>query len=153
MKRSLAMLALIGVALPAHALVVGECEVTATPLPFGDYTPTNGSALQSTGTLTVSCQLIGLLQSWTIQLSAGNGSYGSRRMRNGSHNLNYNIYRDAARSEVWGNGTGGSLSRTDSVTLFVGLYSKNYTLYGQVPALQDVAPGSYNDTIMVTVNY
>jgi spore coat protein U-like protein len=65
--------------------------------------------------------------------------------------LEYNLYRDAAFSAIWGDGTSGTTTYTirnppnnQDVVL---------TVYGRVPALQDVATGSYADAVIVTINF
>ena len=145
---------LMTAALPSHCLGIGECDVTASTLPFGNYNPASGSPLTTTGTITVSCGVsIFVLPSWTITLSMGNGTYVARRMVSGLNNLSYNIFRNAGLTEVWGNGSGGTFAIQDAALLVLGTYQKAYTMYGRIPALQDVAPGSYTDTITVTINY
>jgi spore coat protein U-like protein len=73
-------------------------------------------------------------------------------MLSGSERLYYNLYLDPGRSTVWGDGTGGtgqySVSKTKNDWL-----NLNIPVYGRVPPAQDVAPGSYSDLIVVTVNW
>jgi spore coat protein U-like protein len=140
---------------PALALLQ-SCSVSATPLVFGTYTISTMTAQPGTGTVTVSCTvtLLGLLEGWTIALNAGNsGTFAQRRLLNGSHTLLYNLYTSPALTTVWGDGTGGSGTVSDSELLSVGSNSYPYTVYGVLTPLQDKPPGTYNDTITVTVNY
>lgn len=67
--------------------------------------------------------------------------------------MSYNLYTSAARSVIWGNGTGGTQLVSDNVTLFSGSLIRNYTTYGRIPVGQDRAAGSYADSIIVTVEY
>ena len=41
---------------------------------------------------------------YTITLSIGAGTYAARQMSYGTHRLNYNIYRNAARTRILGHG-------------------------------------------------
>lgn len=136
----------------AHALT---CSAGGNTVAFGNYnvlssTPTDGSA-----TLSVTCNdLISILVDYTITLSTGSsGNYTARTMQNAGRNLQYNLYTDAARTIVWGNGSGGSSSVVDGYLLSVLSITKFYTVYGRVPAQQVVPIGGYSDSIVMTVTY
>jgi len=140
---------------PAFALLQ-SCTVAATPVAFGTYDPSSATALAGTGTITVTCSvlLLGLLESWTLSLSTGgSGNFTSRQMTTGGQSLLYNLYTAPGHTQVWGNGSGGTGTVSDSQFLVVGSASYPYTVYGLVNALQDRAPGTYTDVITVTVNY
>ena len=84
-----------------------------------------------------------------ITLSTGaSGSYSSRQMSNGIIHLLYQLYSNAARTTVWGNGSGGTTTVSDRL---VGNSSRNYTVFGRISALQGVKPGAYVDMITVRV--
>lgn len=169
MKRILlAVLLFSGVGLwsaPALALVgIISCSATAGSISFGDYDPLAGSHMDSTGSITFSCtQLIGLLNSRTvsfeIQLAPGSsGSFALRTMRKGVDTLEYSLYTDSARTTVWGSGSGGTRTRSGSLSfsglLNVGVTKKaTFTTYGRVFAGQFVSAGGYEDNITVTVLY
>jgi spore coat protein U-like protein len=149
---SLALAALATLASPlAHALVV-SCTVSATAVAFGTYAPGQTSALTSSGTVNVNCIVASGRNPVTIALSKGSsGSFTPRTMASGLNTLSYNLYLDAAYSQIWGDGSGGSLTDNDSVN--PGHPNINATVYGQIPPLLDPATGSYSDTITVTVSY
>jgi spore coat protein U-like protein len=79
-------------------------------------------------------------------------NYAGRTLRNGTNSLVYNLYTNAARTQIWGNGTDSSLRVTQS---FAGLLLVDRTIpvYGRIPARQNVRAGAYSDTIIVTVTY
>jgi spore coat protein U-like protein len=139
---------------PALALLQ-TCTVSATPVAFGSYNPSSPTALAGSGTVTLTCTgLVSLLDSWTISLSTGNsGNYASSQMTAGAKSLLYNLYTGPSLSQVWGNGTAGTGTVSDMETLVIGTSVFNYTVYGQVNALQDQPPQTYTDVITVTVNY
>jgi spore coat protein U-like protein len=140
---------------PARALLQ-SCTASATPVMFGTYTITNMASLAGSGTVTVTCTvtLIGLLEAWTIALSAGNsGTFAQRRLQNGTNALLYNLYTSPALTTVWGDGTGGSSTVSDLQLLSIGTGAYPYTVYGLLTPLQDKPAGPYSDTITVTVNY
>jgi spore coat protein U-like protein len=137
---------------PAYAQLQ-SCSVSATALSFGPYDPSSATSLDGTGTVTVTCT--GLLSaSWDILLSTGSsGSFTPRRLLSGGNSMQYNLYINAARTQVWGDGTGVTAKVSDSHFNIVGTSHYSYTAYGRIPALQDLAPGTYADTITVTLNY
>jgi spore coat protein U-like protein len=124
--------------------------VTATALNFDVYDPAAGGATAATGTVTVQCG-VGLLPSFSVALSKGGGTYAQRMMVKGADELNYNLYADSAHMMVWGDGTGGTV--TQSLTGIITLGSTKYTVFGLVDAGQYPAPGTYSDSITVTVNF
>jgi spore coat protein U-like protein len=87
-----------------------------------------------------------------ITLSAGsNGTFTPRALTNGSDQLAYNLFDDAALTSIWGDGTGGSnfyFIKNPHPQKPVAL-----TIYGRIPPLQDVATGSYTDSIIVSVDF
>lgn len=135
----------------ADALCLGVV-VTATSVLFGTYSPFSGSAVDSTGAVAVTCT-IGLGVSYTIKLgSGGSGTYSPRRLSSGASTINYNLYTSAARTTVWGDGSGSTGTISFSTLLeVIGL--RRYTVYGRIPASQNVAAGAYADSVVVTVEY
>lgn len=131
----------------------GQCSFTAIPGPFsfGPYSPLGPSPLDSAATIGIQCNpgSSGLI---SVDLSPGNGSYAARFMLSGSERLYYNLYLDAARTVVWGNGTGGTGHFTVNKPKGDWLYA-TITVYGRVFPGQDVLPGLYQDTITVTINW
>jgi spore coat protein U-like protein len=75
-------------------------------------------------------------------------------MLSGINALNYNIHLTPAYAQVIGDGTGGTYAPSASGTVTAGqVYQVAGSMYGFMPPLQDVAPGVYADTIVVTVTY
>ena len=71
-------------------------------------------------------------------------------MSSGSDFLNYALYKDAARTQVWGSGLAGG------TTMAYAAATKNSTavsVYGTVPQAQDVTVGAYADVVLATINY
>jgi len=131
-----------------------DCTVSATDMAFGNYDPFAGTALDSTSTVSVTCIRVGNRRvRYEIQLSTGqSGSYNPRAMTNGTSQLNYNLYRNGARTRIWGDGTSGTVVRRRTYTLPVGgTRTRDETVRGRIFAGQNVTVGSYLDTITVTV--
>ena len=145
---------LIGLALTllapesAHAI---QCRITVTPVNFGIYIPATPAHLDVIGQLDVRCQA----QPGSFSVSLGPGISGDQLARTlsagGSNILNYNLYRDAARSQVWGDGTpptfvvSGIRSGGGRPTNY------SYPIYGRIFANQGPNPGIYSDDVLATV--
>jgi spore coat protein U-like protein len=82
------------------------------------------------------------------------GSFSNRQLRSGASLLRYNLYSDSARTQVWGDGSDGSTTVSDSLPLTTSSAIRSYTIYGRIPNGQQMAEvGSYFDTITVIVTY
>ncbi len=144
---------------PAFALLCGTVldplSVSATGISFGNYTATDPTATTASGTITVSCGLLGVdvLPGFTVSLSSGNGgSFAPRTLAGGGASLSYNLYTDTTHTAVWGDGSGATVARSfDGTLLHLGSY--DFTVYGALAAGQFVKAGVYSDTIIVTVTY
>jgi spore coat protein U-like protein len=144
-------LALLASAL-GRAGSITSCTVSVTGVAFGNYTPLQSSALDMNGAIKISCTGVTGNNAVTIDLSTGaSNSYLTRTLTSGTDTLSYNLYYDAGYSQVWGNGTGGSVEGSASIKN--NAPSASLAVYGAIAAGQDPAPGSYADTILVTVNY
>lgn len=143
--------------LPTTAHAIANCTVTASNVVFGSYNFTNSSPTEVTGNVQVSCSLIGLISllvSYEILLDTGNsGSYIPREMNNGTDQLQYNLYTNAARTSIWGDGNSGTAKITDGYLLGLFTVVRDYPVYGTIPSGQNISAGVYTDTIIVTVNY
>jgi spore coat protein U-like protein len=126
------------------ATVLKDCIVSATALAFGNYT---GAVNTNTSTITVTCTNTTAYQV-ALDAGLGGGTVTTRQMKNGTVKLNYGLFSDAAWTTNWGNTSG-----TNWVTGTGNGAAQPLTVYGQIPAAQYVTPGSYSDTITVSVTY
>ena len=125
------------------------CSVDPTPVAFGVYSPFSVVPADTAGTLRVTC--VTAAAGYTVLLSAGGaGSYSPRRLSGSGYALSYNLYTDPLRTTVWGDGSGGTASVTGALALPGAI---DHTVYGRVPAGQNVGAGAYADTITVTINF
>lgn len=135
------------------------CRVRITPVRFGDYDPGSNVPTDSVGNVRIRCRRQGQGQgqrrvAYTISLSAGrSGTYLPRHMVRRQRVLIYNLYTDTTHSEIWGDGSGSTSVVRDRYRLRNSRVTRNYPIYGRMPALQDVRPGRYRDTIVVTVEF
>jgi len=111
-------------------------------------TPTPGDVV---GDLMVRCQA----QPGSFSVMVGTGISGDQTARTmsagGASLLFYNLYRDPARTEIWGDGTpptfmvSGVRASKGRPTTF------NLPVYGRIYANQAPDSGVYNDNLLVTV--
>jgi len=157
--RMLSCLAICTALLPAWAGAAVSCTASSTSTAFGIYNPLSATPTFANGTVQVTCTLlsggsttVNLVSSYSTGAS---GTYATRKMLSGANVLNYNLYFDAAYTSVRGNGTGGSATggATLNLTPTNPTGTASGTIYGRIPAGQDVAAGSYTDTIVVTITY
>jgi spore coat protein U-like protein len=130
----------------AEAQLGLNCTISTTPVAFGDYNVLSATPKTTTGSVTYQCTL-----GVNIIVTLGRGSsstFDPRTMRNGAEVLNYNLYREATFQNIWGDGTGGTQTYTSAATV---LFATTVTVYGQLPAGQNVAAGSYTDSVVATI--
>lgn len=145
--RGLAIVVVTMMAVAAPAVSEAQCSVSTSGVAFGTYDVLVASPLDTTGTVTFSC-LLALLPK--ISLSTGSsGGFAPRTMKKGGvgEPLAYNLYLNAARTNIWGDGTGG----TGLYQPLVVLLGATLTVYGRVPANANVSTGAYSDTVVVTL--
>ncbi len=131
------------------ATVSPDCLVSATTLNFGS-TGVLGANVDATNTISIQCTNG---TPWTASLNAGTGSGATVNLRRmtgpGGATVAYTIYRNASRTEVWGDGTSGTFTIAGTGSGSAQLQ----TGYGRVPPQTTPAPGTYTDTIVVTVTF
>ena len=137
-----------------------DCSVSTSGVGFGEYDPLLATPDDSSANVAVTCTRVILVDpfniSYTLSLSRGSsGTYSPRRMNAGTARLDYNLYRDAARAQVWGDGTNatGTVAGTASFVWFQTSQTSDHTVYGRVPARQHATPGAYADTIIMTITF
>ena len=156
--------------LPAGLLLapgLAHADVTCTSYASGiTFSPISGLATgtTSTGTINWTCTNNSFITSANVMLclniGAGTGgtSGTTRLMAGGTPALQFQLYQDAANTQVWGSLLGGPnptpYQQPPSFTIpgyFFGLtnntYSGSATVYGAIPAGQSaVPPGSYSSS-------
>lgn len=134
------------------ATILVACNVTGSTLTFGgsiDPLQTPGPVDAATS-LNVTCTKT---TPYSVALSAGanagNASaFGSRVMKSGNNNLPYQLYLDAGRTQVWGDGnSSGVYTGTGTGS------QQQLTVYGRLPSLNGIVPGNYSDTVTLTITY
>lgn len=81
----------------------------------------------------------------TISASTTSGSITTRQMKHATlpDLLGYNLYQDVGHTVLWGTAAGQNVTATGT--------GGSYTIYGIIPAGQDVNQGSYSDIVTIAV--
>jgi spore coat protein U-like protein len=131
-----------------------QCTMNSTPIHFGNYDTFSSAPLDAIGTITVDCSGNVRRANVTLSVSSTSGTFKPRRMKRSLRNdlLDYNVYTDAARTAIFGDGTGGTSrvrpSRPPGPRV---RWNASITMYGRIPPGQDVSAGTYADTLTATV--
>jgi len=148
--------------MPCAAAATTLCSVSGAQMAFGSFPIITGLDAgadpdrDTTADFVVTCSgdpgaTVGI----EVQLDGGTAGNPIARRLTGPSSLAYNIYTDAARTTVWGDGTSGS-SRSTAIVLPQGNPSGTTTLtaYGRIPKGQRTARiGAYDDSVLVTIVY
>ncbi|HXG29765.1 MAG TPA: spore coat U domain-containing protein [Nevskiales bacterium] len=148
-----------------------DCTLSLTDINFGAISQLNPDPVDVQGSLTVQCQaeagdLEGLPLTATVDYSismngGGSGSAVARAMSGlglGA-SLGYNIYVDAGRQMVWGDGNngtqvvGGQFVFTELEVLAGTQKSADHISYARIPPGINVPPDTYTDTVTVTLTF
>lgn len=133
-----------------------QCTINVTPISFGNYDAFSSIPLDATGTITINCVDV-VWAEVKLGVSSSSGTFNPRRMRRsgGADLLDYNIYTNATRTVIFGDGTGG----TEAIEIHKPPgtprpepWSRSISMYGRIPPGQDVSAGTYSDTLTATVN-
>lgn len=141
---------------------LSACGIANAPvnLSFGAYSPITfpgkvvSANADSTGSVSISCSGLAQAVSYALKLSAGrSNSILARSMggTGGGADMTYNLYTNASRTTVWGDGASGasfagSIAPTDGPV--------NHIFYGRVPAGQSaLRAGTFTDQLVITLEY
>lgn len=138
------------------ASVTANCTISTVGISFGDYDPVvvnAGTALDSNGSVTVACTNGA---GTNIGMDQGSNAAGTstpavpeRQMAGTATPMRYDLYQDSGYATVWGDaGTPAVLGYTST-----GFAPSTFTIYGRIPAGQDVEVGAYTDTVTATITF
>jgi spore coat protein U-like protein len=124
-----------------------NCSVSASNLNFGSAGVLR-IALDATSTISVTCTNAA---AYTVALDGGlSGATNpaQRKMSQASATITYGLYQNSSHTAPWGGSVGvDTMAGTGS-----GL-AQNFTVYGHVPVQNTPAPGTYADTVVLTISY
>ncbi len=151
------------------ATVPQTCTVSTSNVAFGTYDPvTTNSAtgvdITTTGGANGAVSVTCTKSSTGVTIDLGNGSNladPDRQMASGTERLKYQLYKAStqapaaacASTNIWGVGITGGTVLTPATPAWAAGTAKVFNICGFVAKAQDVAPGSYTDTVVATVTY
>jgi spore coat protein U-like protein len=141
-----AVAALFCAGVPAGAQTrTKTCTVSASGVDFGIYDTLSVTPLDATGTVTYSCS--NALAKVTISIDRGTSGTFDRSMRSGQERLSYNLYLDVGHTQIWGDGSSGTLTFQTTASRT----AVSATVYGRIFPGQKVSWGRYGDSLLVTM--
>ena len=129
------------------ATYLPACTLSANTLNFGTLATTDGGSNGATS-INTTCSA---LTPYTVWLGGGLlniANPAARQMQSGANRLTYGIYRDSNRTLDWGSTPGVDVFSDSGLG---GLVSTQ--VYGRVQSQATPPPGTYTDTVVVTINY
>lgn len=129
------------------ATVPANCLVATQNIDFGPVGVLDAN-VDTTGRVSVTCTPA---TAYTVSLSGGTtgAQPTARKMSKGSETVTYGLYKDANRSQPWGDAStpGSTVPGTGNGAV------QDLTVYGRVPPQTTPSAGVYTDTVVVTVTY
>lgn len=134
-----------------------RCSISGISIHFGSYNVFSPNPTDSTGTLTLNCEDVARAD-LKLSASSTSGTFNPRRMKRSGGNdfLDYNIFIDAGRTVIFGDGTGGTQTirvHKPPGTPAKAPWSSQVNIYARIPPGQDVSIGSYSDSLTLTVEW
>lgn len=129
--------------------VENDCTITMSDLSFGSANDLT-AAIDAAASGSVTCTGMAPI-SISFDTGTGAGStFATRRLEQGAETIDYNLYRDAARTEVLGDGTGA----TFRIALTSSGGADAFDVFGRTEPGQNPKPaGTYTSTITATVEF
>lgn len=125
--------------------VQSACALTGATLDFGTYTA--GQTTDRDARIDIAYTNCGP-GTITMELDGGGAAdVNARKLRSGTNVLNYNLYRETARTAIFGTGVN---AKTATLT---GVASGSLSVWGRIPKSQAVPVGTYTDTVNITLTF
>lgn len=128
--------------------IVAECEITSTEtLDFGTEGVLSAD-VDASATMEVTCTDA---TPYDIGLNEGLGAGATtevRQMTSGGETIAYGLFQDTGRATNWGDTVGADTQAATGTGT-----AQSFTVFGRVLAQATPAPGTYTDTVTVTVTY
>lgn len=155
------VLALLVLLAPAASTAAVVCRIqSAGTLAFGPYDSLAKAPNDTQIDVTVTCDRDAGPRNITLTLQADQGingtSVNARRLAHtggAGDTLNYGLYSNPGRNNVLGMSDGINTLRVPLSVDNNGSASARLTIFGRIPAGQDVTVGSYSDTVQITLLY
>ena len=136
---------------PSPAAKPRDCTIDASGIDFGLYDTLNTAPTDATGSVTYSCTQGGGALNVIVTIDRGFAGSFSRQMSNGQDRLSYNVYLDVGHTQIWGDGSNGTLTLQDKIPGNTKPIS--VTAYGRLFPRQNVGSGRFVDGLVVTMQF
>ena len=126
------------------------CTIRVNKLNFGEYSSIAAAHTDVDTTIELDCPpaITALVKIDAGENAQGEINFHQRNLRSSKgYYLKYNLYIDATRSRVWGDGTNNSYTAT------IRAGQSQLTIYGRIPARQNIPQGYYTDRVSVTIEW
>jgi spore coat protein U-like protein len=129
--------------------IENACDISTAPgtMDFATHASNETAAITAQQTFNVTCTPGA---NYTLGFSGGTSNdVAARTMVNGAQHVDYQLYKDTGRTDVWG--LAGALRASGSGNGS----AQAFTVYGAVPtgANLNVPAGTYTDTVVVDVTF
>jgi spore coat protein U-like protein len=139
--------------LSADATVVASAQLSVSAMRFGRI---GAPGLYEAAALITVRAAKGVGYSITLDAGQNGGPQGRRlRLQGGQDTFSYELWKDPARTLVWGDGDFAGTYPGGSSLPAVGTgRHQEFTVYGRLYAMEEMsAPGRYGDVVTVTIHY
>lgn len=128
-----------------------SCTISASGVDFGVYDTLNLSPTDATGSITYVCSQGNGASNVIVTIDQGRAGSFDRTMTSAGETLRYNLYLDVGRTQIWGDGSGGTATLQDKVPA----HGKptTATVFGRLAPKQNVGAGLYTDGLVVTIQF
>jgi spore coat protein U-like protein len=132
----------------SHSVLAQTCTAAVSTIAFGSVSPVRNTAINTTGTITVSCTWTSAVTFNQAQVCLNLTGGTPRSMLNGSKVLQYGLYSDSAHTVAWGATSAGTTPISTQLTRpgISGTTTQTVSVYGQVPAAQTTVKTVSNAT-------
>ena len=132
-----------------------SCSAVASAISFGSVSPISHAAVSATGSVSVTCTWPAITLVPNAQVCLNLGGTSPRSMTNGTNQLQYDLYQDAAHSLTWGSITSGTtpISLTLVKPALGTSVTQVVTIYGQIAANQPTVPTVGNASTIYTQGF
>jgi spore coat protein U-like protein len=125
--------------LGVSASVAASCRISAVDaIAFGAYDPTSGSAVDAAGGMTFRCVKNTAYKTFIT---------GTRSMSGGGNTLNFGLFADSEHSSTF------PVDNTVAATNASNNAPVSTSIYGRIPADQDVGVAAYTASLTATIEY
>jgi spore coat protein U-like protein len=136
--------------------ITGSCTINAATLAFPSTAGTSllSSAVTASTTVSVTCTNG---SAYSIGMGQGSNYSSGNRMASGGNFIPYGLFLDAAWTQAWSTTTANNSCTGGANTCYLGTgngSAQSVNIYGKVPTVATApAPGSYSDTVLMTITY